>query len=211
MIKSKPTEWILPLYSRNGTCRYGELRVCVNVMVVSEKVEKIKKQYLMTDEDPKEQLKKLNKNNLMNYNFTSELQGVVKEQGLQQMEGNEDTDVYGLDEKCQVTLEMKQMKISDQEKYKIKLGELEQKHKEMVEVEKEFEIAVEQKKLNVAELHEDYERKIHELEQVGTLKQHDEKKIKESYQNLVGEVVEDVTTIQESVGIQKMVRQYLFK
>jgi len=34
MIKPKPIEWVLPLYSCNGKCRYGELRVCVNAMAV---------------------------------------------------------------------------------------------------------------------------------------------------------------------------------
>jgi len=36
MIKPEPKEWVLPLYSRNGKRRYGELRVCVNLMTVYE-------------------------------------------------------------------------------------------------------------------------------------------------------------------------------
>jgi len=39
MIKPEPTEWVLPLYSRNGKHRFGELRVCVNLMTVYEKKE----------------------------------------------------------------------------------------------------------------------------------------------------------------------------
>jgi len=194
MIKPEPTEWVLPLHSRNGKYRYGELRVCVNVMAVYEKVEEIKEQYPMTNEELKKQS---NKNNLEN-SVINELQCKVEEQDLklQQMKGNEEW--YGVQE-------MKQAKISDQEKCKMKLGELEMKHREMLEMKKELEIAVEQKKLKVAELRKAYERKVEQLKLASTSKQNDEKEIEESNQKIV-EVVEDMT-IQQSVGVQKMVRQ----
>ena len=198
MIKSEPTEWVLPLYSRNGKYVHGELRVCVNIMAVHERVEEIKEQNLITNKELKEQLEQSNKNGMENIGS----QGVVEEWDLklQQTEGNEENDIYGLEEEYHVSLEMKQTKISDQEKCKMKLSELERKHKEMLEFKKECEIAIEQKKLKVAELREEYERKIHELKMVNTSKEHDEKKIEENYQKIIREVVEDVTTIQEKVN-----------
>jgi len=199
MIKPEPTEWVLPLYSRNGKYVHGELRVCVNIMAIHERVEKTKEQNLMIDKDLKEQLEQSNKNSMENYN---ELQGVVEERDLklQQTERSEENGISELEEEYHVSLEMKQAKISDQEKYRMKLSELERKHKEMLEFKKECEIAVEQKKLKVAELREEYERKIHELKLVNTSKEHDEKKIEENYQKIIGEVVEDLTAIQKKVN-----------
>jgi len=150
---------------------------------------------------------------LKNDNITKEkvleLHAAVDEQvtKLQQVNGNKENDMFGLEEECEVPIERKQSKISDLKKCKMKLGELERKYKEMLEVKKECEIIVEQKK--VAELCEEYERKIHELQQwklFSALKQHDEKKIEENYQKIVRELLEDVTKIQQLTGMQKVVR-----
>ena len=195
MIKPELTEWVLPLYSRNGKYVHGELRVRVNLMTVHKRVEEIKEQNLIIDKELKEQLEQSNKNVMEN----NESQGVVKERDLklQQTEGSEEN-IYELEEEYHISLEMKQTKISDQEKCRIKLSELERKHKEMLEFKKECEKAVKQKKLKVAELREEYETKIHELKMIHTSKEHDEKKIEENYQKII-EVV-DLTAIQKKVN-----------
>jgi len=219
MIKPEPTEWVLPLYSRNGKHRYGELRVHVNLLTVLAKREEIGKRCLINDEELRVRLEKFECckeiDTLKNDNITKEkvleLQAAVDEQvtKLPQVKGNKEDDMFGLEEECEVPIERKQSKISDLEKCKMNLDELERKYREMLEVKKECEITVEQKKQKVAELREEYERKIHELQQrklFSALKQHNEKKIEENYQKIVRELLEDVTKIQQLTRMQKVVR-----
>ena len=185
--------------------------------IAKEERKKLEAQ-LMAIKHLKEQLEESRKNNLKycceietlrndnsaSKNVIVKLQAVVQEQNikLQQIKENRENNA---------TVMMKQNKISDLEKCKVKLRELEIKYKGMLEVKKECEIVVEQKKAKVAELREDYERKIHELKQwkaICALKQYDEKKIEESYQKIMRKALEDMTKIQ---AMQKMVRLYIIK
>ena len=189
-----------------------------------EEMKKLNAQYLMTIKNLEEQLEESRKNSLeycceintlRNDNIASKkaivkLQAVVQGQDikLQQMEKVKENEMYGIEKERHATVMMKRNKISEIEKCKMKLHELEIKYKEMLEVKKECEIVVEQKKAKVAEIREDYERKIHELKQwkaFCALKQYDEKKIEESYQKIMGKALKDMTKIQV---VQKMVRCY---
>lgn len=189
----------------------------------SEEIKRLKDDHLMTVNELEKQLEDSNKTNLKYYYeidtlkkesstnkmVNVELQAIVQEQVKSyQMEGNEENEGYHV-------AEMKQSKLTDLEKYKAKLYELERKYKEMLEVKKTCELVVEQKKLKVAELREDYKRKMDELEQwkkFCVLKQHDEKKIEESNQKIMEQVVEDMTKMEQSKGLQKVVSYgYLYK
>jgi len=72
----------------------------------------------------------------------NELQAIVQEQSvkLQHIERNEDNDVCELEEESHGALEVKQIKVSDLKKYKMKFDELEKKYKEVLEVKQKCEI-----------------------------------------------------------------------
>ena len=183
-----------------------------------EEIKALKAQ-LMTFKNFEEQLEESRKINmkyrceietLRSYNSARKneivkLQAVVQGQGIKLQQMEKESEMYSVEEDSS-TVMMKQNKISDLEKCKMKLRELEIKHKEMLEVKKECEVIVEQRKATVAELREDCERKIHELKQwkaICALRQHDEAKIEESYQKIMGKALEDMTKIQVE---HKMVR-----
>ena len=188
-----------------------------------EEIKELKAQ-LMTFKNLNEQLEESRKINmkyrceievLRNHNSARkneivELQAVVQGQDIKLQQMDKENEMYSIEEDNSTKM-TKQSKISDLEKCKMKVRELEIKHKEMLEVKKKCEIVVEQKKAKVAELREDYERKIHELKQwkaICALKQHDEAKTEESYQKITGKALEDMTKIQVK---HKMVRLYLRK
>lgn len=200
----------------------ANLKYCHEIEILKNEREGIKKliaQYRAAFKYIEEQMVKSNKNNLkycqmiealMNDKSASkkviiELQAIVQEQGLklQQMEGIMENKKHRTEKEYHATVEMKKNKITDIEKYKIKLHDLEIKYKEMLKVKKECEIVVKQRRERYAELHEDYERKMHELMQwkaICTLKQDDEAKVEERHQKIMRRLVEDMTKIQQSVS-----------
>lgn len=229
-IKNDHLRVVRDLEDRLEELNRSNLKYCHEIEVLKkssktdrEETEKLKVQYLMTVKELKEQLEQSNINNLKycceiealkNDGITSqkvvfELRAIVQQQDmkLQQMEKTKGNEMYGIEKECHTTVETKQNKV-DLEKCKLKLYELERKYKEMLEVKKECEKVVEQKKAKVVELREDYKRKIHEAEQwkaICTVKQHDVKNIEKSYQKIMREVAEDMRKIQHSKGLQKMV------
>ena len=153
------------------------------------------------------EIETLRSHNSARKNELVKLQAVVQGQGIKLEQMEKENEMFTVEEDSS-TVMMKQNKISDLEKCKMKLCELEIKHKEMLEVKKECEVIVEQRKATVAELREDCERKIHELKQwkaICALRQHDEAKIEESYQKIMAKALEDMTKIQVKY---KMVRLY---
>ena len=179
-----------------------------------EEIKTIKAQYLLTIKDLEEQLQKSKGYNLKYFqeieiNDISSSRKSIIEQSIkfQQIEEIKANKMHVIEKERHESLKMrKQNKISDLEKCKSKLQELEAKQKEMLEIQKECKLIVEQKKAKVAELREDCERKVHEVKQwkaICALKQHDEKKVKESYKKIMEKVLKDMAKIQVK---QKMVR-----
>ena len=192
---------------------------------VREGILKTKVQHQLTVKDLVEQMEELRKSNskyfheietLKNEKNASKraivkLEAIVQEQGvkLQQGERIKGNEMCWTGKECNANVEMKQSKSSDLEKCRMKLRELAKKYEEMLVVKKECEIAVQQKRAKYINLRVNYERKVNELEQwkaFSNLKQHDEKRIEENYQKVMGKVVEEMTKVQQSIGTQKLVR-----
>ena len=190
-----------------------------------EEILKAKVQSQLTIKDHVEQIKQLKKSNLkycheiktlkiensVSKKVIAKLGAVVQELGmkLQQGERVKGNEMCWSGKECHANVEMEQSKRLDLEKCKIKLHQLEIKYKEMLEVKKKCEIAVQQKRAKCIELHEDCERKVNELEQwkaICTLKQHDETRIGENYQKIMKKVVGEMTKVQQSIETQTVVR-----
>ena len=228
-IKAKHFRAVKDLEEKLEESNAKGLRYCHEIAVLKnhfkaekEEIKKIKAQYLLTIKDLEEQLQKSKMNNvkcyqeietLRNDNNTSKqsiikLQAIVQGQSmkLQQIKENKASKIHVIEIEHHESLKTKQNKISDLEKCKTKLQELEIKQKKMLEVQKECELIVKQKKTKVVELRKDCERKVHEVKQwkaICALKQHDERKVEESYQKIMKEVLKEMAKIQVK---QKMVR-----